>query len=121
MASVVGGLFHPAAGSAPVAGAQAPKDAGRLSLSAITALHSTVAGGGGTAGGGADSVAGVGFDTVSGPQSGDVRFSGQHSGGAGDHVVANQTHEGGNTVIHLPDGSTITLVGTTHVDASFIH
>lgn len=122
MASVVGGLFHPAAGNVPVSGSHAPQDAGRLSLGSIAALHSTVSGGSGsdTVGGGADTVGGTGFDTVSGPQSGDVRFSGQQPGG-GDHVVANQTQEGGNTVIHLSDGSTITLVGSTHVDATFTH
>ena len=119
MASVVGGLFHPAAGSVPVSGPQTPQDAGRLSLASITALHTTVAGGSGSdtvAGGGA---AGGGFDTVSGPQHGDARFSGQQHGGG--HVVANQTQDGGNTILHLPDGSTITLLGTTHVDASFVH
>ena len=125
MASVVGGLFNPATSNVPVGGSHTPQDAGRLSLASITALHSTVAGGGGsdTVGGGrggSDTVGG-GFDTVSGPQHADVRFSGHHHAGRGDQVVANQTQEGGNTVIHLPDGSTITLVGTTHVDASFIH
>jgi hypothetical protein len=42
------------------------------------------------------------------------------AGGAGG-VVATQTHDGGNTVIHLEDGSTITVVGVTHFDSSFVH
>lgn len=121
MASVVGGLFHPAADNVPVSGSHTPQDAGRLSLASIAAAHSTVPGGGSdTVGGGSDTVGG-GFDTVSGPHRDDARFSGQHYRGGGEHVVANQTQDGGNTIIHLPDGSTITLVGTTHVDASFIH
>jgi ferric-dicitrate binding protein FerR (iron transport regulator) len=45
-------------------------------------------------------------------------FSGMpaHSG-----AVATHTHEGGNTVVHLHDGSTLTVVGTSHIDASFLH
>jgi hypothetical protein len=39
----------------------------------------------------------------------------------GSGVVATQTHESGNTVVHLHDGSTITVVGATHIDASFLH
>jgi hypothetical protein len=42
------------------------------------------------------------------------------AGGAGG-VVATQSHEGGNTVIHLADGSTITVVGVAHFDSSFVH
>jgi hypothetical protein len=42
-------------------------------------------------------------------------------GGSAGGVVATQTHEGGNTVIHLEDGSTITVVGVTHFDSSFVH
>lgn len=45
------------------------------------------------------------------------------AGGTGSStgVVATQSQSGGNTVVHLQDGSTLTVVGTTHVDASFFH
>lgn len=44
------------------------------------------------------------------------------AGGTGPTpVVATQTQSGGNTVVHLQDGSTITVVGVTHLDASFFH
>jgi serralysin len=85
----------------------------------------TVVGGGtgggapATVGGGSGTV-GSGFDTVSGPGAGGVAFAGQVQGGT-DQVVATQTVVGGNTILTLPDGSTITLVGVTHIDASFVH
>jgi hypothetical protein len=40
---------------------------------------------------------------------------------AGGQIVATQSDSGGNTVVHLQDGSTITVVGVTHFDASFLH
>ena len=46
-------------------------------------------------------------------------FAGAAVGGS--QVVATETQAGGNTVIHLEDGSTITVVGADHVDASFFH
>jgi hypothetical protein len=122
MASVHGGHFQFSFGQRPVAAPQAPRDAGRLSLGLIA--HTTISGGGDTIGGGHDSVGGgapgSGFDTVSGPQHGGVGFAGEPRGST-EQVVASQTQHGGNTVLHLADGSTITLVGTTHVDASFFH
>jgi hypothetical protein len=41
--------------------------------------------------------------------------------GGASGVVATQTHEGGNTVIHMEDGSTITVLGVTHFDSTFVH
>jgi hypothetical protein len=35
--------------------------------------------------------------------------------------VATQSQDGGNVVVQLEDGSTITVVGVTHFDASFSH
>jgi hypothetical protein len=32
-----------------------------------------------------------------------------------------QTHEAGNTTVHLHDGSTITVLGASHVNVSFLH
>jgi hypothetical protein len=123
MASIPGGQFHFPTGQQQVGGPQAPRDAGRLSLGAIAAAHATISGGIDTLAGGHDSVGGVaggyGHDTLSGPQQG-VGFAGEPHGGT-EQVVAAQTQHGGNTVLHLPDGSTITIVGTTHVDASFLH
>jgi hypothetical protein len=81
----------------------------------------TVAGGGHdmVAGSGSDTV-GSGFDTVSGPEQGSVRFAGGTTAGT-EQVVATQSQSGSNIILHLPDGSTITLVGVTHFDATFIH
>ena len=104
MASVGGGLFHPAPPTPTQVIASPRPDAGPLSLASIT-------GGGG--GGGS------GFDTVMGQQ-GDLRVAGGLPAGT-EQVVATQTQEGGNLVLHLSDGSTITLIGVTHVDANFIH
>jgi hypothetical protein len=109
MATVTGGLFHASQPVTAATGAPRP-DAGPLSLSSIAATHTTVAGGAGT---------GSGFDTVSGPQAGGG-FAGNLPAGT-EQVVATQTQDGGNTVLHLSDGSTITLIGVTHVDSSFVH
>ena len=38
-----------------------------------------------------------------------------------DQVVATSHVQGSNTTITLPDGSTMTLVGITHIDSSFFH
>jgi hypothetical protein len=35
--------------------------------------------------------------------------------------VATAQENHGNTMITLPDGSTITLIGVTHIDSSFFH
>ena len=58
-----------------------------------------------------------GFDTTG------TAGSGAFAGGsaASDQVVATQTQAGGNTIIQLADGSTITVVGVAHFDASFFH
>jgi len=83
-------------------------DAGRLSLAAATENR-----------GGAENVH-SGFDTVSSVAHVTVTPKGEiHAGGT--HVVASQTHEGGNTILHLSDGSKITLVGVTHPDGSIFH
>jgi hypothetical protein len=36
-------------------------------------------------------------------------------------VVATSSVQGSNTTITLPDGSTMTLVGITHIDSHFFH
>jgi len=38
-----------------------------------------------------------------------------------NHVVATANVHGGNTTISLPDGSTMTLVGITYIDHTFVH
>ena len=43
------------------------------------------------------------------------------AGGHADHVVASQSHVGGNLVLQFHDGSTITVVGVSHIDTTFIH
>jgi hypothetical protein len=121
MATVAGGLFHAVSHATHVAPATRP-DAGPLALASITD-HTTVGGGadsiaGSASGGGSDTV-GSGFDTVSAAH-GDVRFAGSAPAGS-EQVVATQTLEGGNTILHLQDGSTLTLIGITHVDTTFIH
>jgi hypothetical protein len=35
--------------------------------------------------------------------------------------VATANEHGGNTTITLPDGSTMTLIGITHIDHTFFH
>lgn len=134
MASIGGGLSQLGPSGQSVQQSSASSDPGRLSLAAITDTHTTVAGGGDTVGGGGqtsssgfDTVGGAGqgsasgFDTVSGPSQGSGGFAGQPQGGGTEQVVATQTQAGGNAVLQLPDGSTITVAGTSHVDLSFFH
>ena len=45
-----------------------------------------------------------------------AHFAGGH--GASEHVVASHSH-GGNVVVQFHDGSSMTVVGVTHIDASF--
>jgi hypothetical protein len=106
MATVCGGLFHPASPTPTHVTVSPRPEAGPLSLASVT-------------GGGGSDPRGSGFDTVSGPQ-GDLRVAGSLPAGT-EQVVATQAQEGGNLVLHLSDGSTITLIGVTHVDANFIH
>jgi len=133
MVSVTGGLAHLVGSSDQVQQSQSSSDAGQLNLASITDAHTTVSGGsdsvtGGTQGAasGFDSVSGSGqgsasgFDTVSGPSQDSGGFAGQMQGGT-DQVVASQTQDSGNSVLHLPDGSTITVAGTSNVDSSFFH
>ena len=104
MASVCGAQFH-FGGHDQVSPGQGG-GASNLSLSSIADEHSTVAGAGG---------AGSGFDTITAPgASSDI----PHAQGGSD-VLATQGQEGGNTVVHLADGSSITVLGVTHIDASF--
>jgi hypothetical protein len=105
MASVSGGLFHTGSPTSTQVTAAPRPDAGPLSLASVT--------------GGGSGKAGSGLDTVSGLQGG-MRIAGTLAAGT-EQVVASQTQQGGNLVLHLSDGSTITLVGMTHIDASFIH
>ena len=59
----------------------------------------------------------VGFDTGHGDQ---IGFEGENNASI-DNVVATANENGGNTTITLPDGSTMTLVGITHIDHTFFH
>ena len=59
----------------------------------------------------------VGFDTAHGDA---ITFAGQDAATI-DHVVATATVSGGSTTITLPDGTTMTLVGITHIDSTFFH
>ena len=59
----------------------------------------------------------VGFDTAHGDQ---IGFEGENNASI-DNVVATANENGGNTTISLPDGSTMTLVGITHIDHTFFH
>ena len=59
----------------------------------------------------------VGFDTAHGDQ---IGFEGENNASI-DNVVATANENGGNTTITLPDGSTMTLVGITHIDHTFFH
>lgn len=67
------------------------------------------------------------FSTIAHPavvaaaHAGPLSLSSATFAGSAGGVVATQAHEGGNTVIHLADGSTITVVGVTHFDSSFVH
>jgi hypothetical protein len=65
----------------------------------------------------------TGHDTVVGfnQSHGDgITFSGENTSTVA-HVVATATVSGGSTTITLPDGSTMTLVGITHIDSTFFH
>jgi Ca2+-binding RTX toxin-like protein len=59
----------------------------------------------------------VGFDVAQGDR---IGFEGENNHSI-DHVVATAHVHDGNTTISLPDGSTMTLVGITHIDHSFFH
>jgi Ca2+-binding RTX toxin-like protein len=65
-----------------------------------------------------------GHDTVYGfdPHGGhdDISFVGENAHTI-HQVVATAEHDHGNTTLNLPDGSTMTLVGVHHIDASFFH
>ncbi len=49
-----------------------------------------------------------------------ISFAGANAS-AISNVVATAQENHGNTMITLPDGSTITLIGVTHIDSSFFH
>jgi hypothetical protein len=139
MASVVGGQ-HVIAGAHAGHGAAAgvPGQLGAFSLSLITqpqslgggrdlllgGSHNTVSGahstGLATVAAGEETAPGAsGFDTVTGPEHG-MPVAGENRPAA-DQVVATQTHHNGDTTLHLHDGSSMTLIGTTHIDSSFFH
>ncbi len=59
----------------------------------------------------------VGFDQAHGDG---ITFAGQDTTSI-DHVVATAQVSGGNTTITLPDGTSMTLVGITHIDNTFFH
>jgi hypothetical protein len=114
MASVSGGQFQLGGGHHSAQVSQVRASAGHFSLASVT--HSTVAGGNFHAG---NDTVGSGFDTVSGPQHAGGFTTVVHAGA--EQVVATHTADGGNTLLHLPDGSSITVVGVTHIDATFFH
>jgi hypothetical protein len=69
-----------------------------------------------------DRVAGA-HDTVFGFDHGNgdaISFAGENHHTI-DQVVATAHTEHGNTTLNLPDGSTMTLVGVTHIDHTFFH
>jgi Ca2+-binding RTX toxin-like protein len=94
-----------------------------------------------TAGTGSDTIyAGHGDDLIIGGAGQDVTHGGHHDTVVGfsfahgdtiqfsgetpatiDQVVATSHVQGSNTTITLHDGSTMTLVGITHLDSSFFH
>ena len=57
-------------------------------------------------------------DSVGGAAHGPVAFAGQ-GGAATDSVVATQTIQPGGVTLHFADGSSINIVGATHIDGSF--
>jgi Ca2+-binding RTX toxin-like protein len=59
----------------------------------------------------------VGFDVGHGDR---IGFEGENNASI-DDVAATANENGGNTTITLPDGSTMTLVGITHIDHTFFH
>ncbi|MBV9151683.1 MAG: calcium-binding protein [Alphaproteobacteria bacterium] len=63
----------------------------------------------------------TGYDTVTGfsEATGDRLSIANESAAAIDNVVASAQTSNGNTIISLPDGSIVTLVGVTHIDSSF--
>jgi hypothetical protein len=99
MATVAGGLFHPASAAPTHVTATARPDAGPLSLAQVTRGSGAV---------------GRGTSAVVGPQD-DPRFAGQPAGA--EQVVATQTQVSGGTMITLNDGSTIFFAGLIHPDA----
>jgi hypothetical protein len=139
MASVIGGQHVLGADGGHAGGAGVPGQLGAFSLSLIThpqsvgggrdlllgGSHNTISGAHST---GLDNVAagqdmssgtGAGFDTVTGPEQG-MPVAGENRPAA-DQVVASETHQHGDTTLHLHDGSSITLIGTTHIDSSLFH
>jgi hypothetical protein len=62
-----------------------------------------------------------GQDTVMGfdQAAGDRLFFANETAAAIDQVVASAQISDGNTIVSLPDGSTFTLVGVSHIDSSF--
>jgi Ca2+-binding RTX toxin-like protein len=59
----------------------------------------------------------VGFNQAHGDG---ITFAGEDAGTVAN-VVATANVSGGSTVITLPDGSTMTLVGISHIDSTFFH
>jgi serralysin len=59
----------------------------------------------------------VGFDAAHGDA---ISFAGENTATI-NQVVATATVQNDNTTITLPDGSSMTLVGVTHIDHTFFH
>ncbi len=59
----------------------------------------------------------VGFSQAHGDA---INFAGQDAATV-NHVVATANVSAGSTTITLPDGSTMTLLGITHIDNTFFH
>jgi hypothetical protein len=106
MASIAGGTFGtviPNQGGQP-SGQTTSGGATHLSLANISSSgNSSVPGG---------------FDSVVGPEQSGSALSKPPST---DQSLVQQTQDAGNTVLHMPDGSSIVILGTTHIDTSFSH
>src|SRR5215472_12570077 len=59
----------------------------------------------------------LGFEVTHGDR---IGFEGENNRSIGKAIATANEH-GGNTTITLPDGSTMTLVGITHIDHTFFH
>jgi hypothetical protein len=137
MASVPGG-HHVVGATAGHGPAELPGHLGAFSLylitqpqplgggqdSVLSGTHDTVEGAPST---GSDTVpsgqgpapGAPGWDTVTAvtqglPMAGDTQP-------ATDQVIATQTYHDGNTTLHLPDGSSMTLLGVTQIDSTLFH
>jgi len=85
----------------------------------VAGANDSIIGYGDTISGGHDTVTGTASnETVSGFSGADkIAFAGETPASISKVLMA-ETHSGNNTTLHLPDGSSITLVGITHPTSS---